>query len=192
MIEVYDTLEESVAASDTPEESSATTFTETLVELATSSVETRYHVNLLLGAAAMVGVFAASDYFDMVPTSTVVPTSAVSSADYYADAAIDFEGAEVAYRTPAEASASEAVRRLLEAEARTRGIQSQGIEVTRFRDPDGEIDEVVVTQRVRLDADAALRYWDEVANAVEALANRLPAEQAVVIRSGVAVNIEWS
>jgi len=185
MMEVYDTLEESVAAPDTPEESSATTFTETLVELATSSVETRYHVNLVLGAVAMVGVFAASDYFDMVPWS------AVSSADY-ADAAVDFDRAEVAYRTPAEASASEAVKRLLEIEARTRAIRSLGIDVTRFRDPDGEVDEVVVTQQVQLGADAALRYWDEVSTALEALATRLPDEQADVIRRGIAVHIEWS
>lgn len=173
MIEMYENLE-----------GVGTTGDVFLVDRPADSPDPHYYSGLVLGIVATVGALSVADY----PYSS----TAVVESDYV-DVQQITQGSEetTVYRSAEEASAVEAVRQLLETEARTRGIPATGITVARFSDAEHEIDEIVVTQVVALGADAALVYWDGLTPAIESLIRRLPADQAEIARRGIAVNIEW-
>ena len=63
------------------------------------------------------------------------------------------------------------------------------VEITGFQDPDDESDEVVVTLWVGLSADAALRYWDKVGEAIERWPSHLPAPSQSVMIERVMVEV---
>lgn len=86
----------------------------------------------------------------------------------------------------------ESIQNLLTEFARTRGISVSDATVSTFVDPEEHSEEIVITQDVRLPADAALAYWDEAGAAVAEWTRSLPADEAERVNRTVAVAVHWT
>lgn len=80
---------------------------------------------------------------------------------------------------------------LLERQARQNFIPIDKIEVDGFVDPEEDTEEVVVTQWVRISAEAALDYWDRLGATLEAWIDLLPEELARIAAERIAVEVRW-
>jgi hypothetical protein len=85
-----------------------------------------------------------------------------------------------------------AMTAILEDEASLHNVRSMGITVTPFIDPDEGREEIVITQRVDLDAAAAFTYWDEVGATVEMWARGLTDDQQRYVDAYIAIDVQWS
>jgi hypothetical protein len=80
---------------------------------------------------------------------------------------------------------------LLEREARQNFISVDKIEVSGFVDPEESTEEVVLTQWVKISAEAALDYWDKLGATLEAWIDLLPEELARIAAERMAVEVRW-
>ncbi|HIC96363.1 TPA: hypothetical protein EYP12_07050 [Candidatus Bipolaricaulota bacterium] len=60
-----------------------------------------------------------------------------------------------------------------------------------FADPEENSEEVVVTQWVKISAEAALDYWDRLGATLEAWIDLLPEELARIAAERIAVEVRW-
>ncbi|MFQ5886064.1 MAG: hypothetical protein ACE5II_02390 [Anaerolineae bacterium] len=80
---------------------------------------------------------------------------------------------------------------LLEREARQNFVPVDKIEMDGFVDPEEDTEEVVVTQWVRISAEAALDYWDRLGATLEAWIDLLPEELGRIAAERIAVEVRW-
>jgi hypothetical protein len=65
------------------------------------------------------------------------------------------------------------------------------IEVSGFFDPEENTEEMVITQWIKISAEAALDYWDRLGTTIEAWTDLLPEELARIAAERIAVEVRW-
>jgi hypothetical protein len=81
---------------------------------------------------------------------------------------------------------------LVKSEAVRRGMESTGVRISRFDDPEEGDSELVISQAVTAGANEALAYWDCLGRTIEAWVKTLKDSDALVVLERIAVNVEWS
>ncbi|MBI3248857.1 MAG: hypothetical protein HYZ50_20335 [Deltaproteobacteria bacterium] len=79
----------------------------------------------------------------------------------------------------------------LDHEARRNGIPVSKIEIRGFSDPEEDTQEIVVSQWVKVPADMALDYWDQVGAAFECWLTTQPVAIAQLLQERMALEIRW-
>lgn len=85
----------------------------------------------------------------------------------------------------------ERLKPLLKREAHRNFIPVSKIEVSGFVDPEEDIEEVVITQWVRVPVQEALDYWDRLGAALEVWIDSLPAQLTRVAIERISVEVRW-
>lgn len=88
-------------------------------------------------------------------------------------------------------NALQSFRSFLAHEARRNGIPVSKIEVRGFSDPEEDTQEIVVSQWVKVPADMALDYWDQVGAAFECWLTTQPVAIAQLLQERMALEIRW-
>ncbi len=124
-------------------------------------------------------------------TRTVVPHTAV--LDHACDEATE-PVIDASARPLLTARVLTALKRLLPVMnqvAGRDGVQILRTDITGYVDPEDGSRELVITQLVGLEADAALRYWDRLGSAVQQWSSSLSATQAEILAARIAIAVRW-
>jgi hypothetical protein len=70
-------------------------------------------------------------------------------------------------------------------------VQVLETEIHGYVDPEDGSRELVITQRVRLGADAAMQYWDRLGAAVQHWASSLTDSRAATLVDQIAIEVRW-